>query len=102
MSRKLRDYPEPRAPRPNRRAEPRTPVSGMGWMEPLDGTGREEFQLMDASSSGFRVCHHYIALSAGQRVRFHTDQADGIAVAVWNLVKDAEVESGFLIVSRAK
>jgi hypothetical protein len=71
-------------------------------MEPLEGAGREEFQLMDASASGFRVCHHYIALSAGQRVRFHTDRADGIAVAVWNLVKGAEVESGFLIVSGLK
>jgi hypothetical protein len=71
-------------------------------MEPLDGAGREEFELMDVSPSGFRACHHYTALSAGQRVRFHAGQAEGIAVVVWNLVKGAEVESGFLIVSGVK
>ena len=99
MTRKLQDFPEPRAPRTNRRGELRRPAAGTGWMEPLDSSGREEFRLVDVSPSGFRVSHHYGALSAGQRVRFHYDQAEGIAVAIWNRVTGDEVESGFLIVS---
>jgi hypothetical protein len=102
MSRKLPDSPEPRASRANRRGQLRSPAAGTGWMEPLDSIGREEFQLMDTSPSGFRVCHHYRALSAGQRVRFHYAEAEGIAVTIWNRVTGGDVESGFLIVSGRK
>lgn len=94
--------PEYREPRANRRGELRRSAAGRGWMEPLDGAGREEFQLMDTSPSGFRGCHRYGALSAGQRVRFHHDRAEGVAVVIWNRVTGARVESGFLIVSGGK
>jgi len=99
MSWKLSDYPEPRASRPNRRSEPRRRAAGTGWMELLESTGRVEFKLVDASPSGFCASHHYGALSAGQRVRFHHEQAEGVAVVIWNRHFGNDVKSGFLIVS---
>src|ERR1039458_5714382 len=52
MSRKLSGYSEPRDAPANRRRESRKLAAGTGWMEPLDGTGREEFRLMDTSPTG--------------------------------------------------
>jgi hypothetical protein len=68
-------------------------------MEPLDSTGRVEFKLADISPSGFCACHHYGALRAGQRVRFHHEQAEGVAMVIWNRVLGDDVKSGLLIVS---
>lgn len=102
MSWKLSDYPEPPASRPNRRGELRRRAAGTGWMELLESIGRVEFKLVDASPSGFCASHHYGALSAGQRVRFHHEQAEGVAVAIWNQHFGNDVKSGFLIVSDGK
>ena len=102
MSTKLSGNAEPRDAPANRRRESRKLTAGTGWMEPLDGTGREEFRLMDTSPSGFRACHRCRALSAGDRVRFHHARAEGVAVSIWNRVTGDDVESGFLIVSGGK
>src|ERR1039457_1485845 len=98
MSRKLSGYSEPRDAPANRRRESRKLAAGTGWMEPLDGTGREEVRLMDTSPSGFRPRHRRRPLSAGERVRFHHARAEGVAVSIWNRVMGDDVESGFLIV----
>jgi hypothetical protein len=102
MSRKLSECPEPRDAPANRRRESRKLAAGTGWMEPLDGMGREELRLVDTSPSGFRACHRCPALSAGDRVRFHHARAEGVAVSIWNRVTGDHVESGFLIVSGGK
>jgi hypothetical protein len=68
-------------------------------MEPVDRIGREEFRLVDTSPSGFRARHGCVDLTSGQKVRFHHEQAEGIAIVVWNCVTGAEVESGFLVIS---
>jgi hypothetical protein len=102
MSRKLLDYPEPRAPHANRRGEPRRSASGTGWMELMNDIGRIKFKLVDTSPSGFCVRHRYGALSAGQKVRFQHAEAQGIAVVIWNRVMGDDVKSGFLIVSDGK
>ena len=99
MSRKLSESPEPGASRANRRGELRRRAAGTGWMELLDSIGRVEFKLADTSPSGFCACHHYGALRAGQRVRFHHEQAEGVAMVIWNRVLGHDVQSGFLIVS---
>jgi hypothetical protein len=99
MNRKLLDKPEPRASCANRRGELRRRATGTGWMEPLDSIGREQFKLVDISPSGFCACHHYGALRAGQRVRFHHEQAEGVAMVIWNRVLGHDVQSGLLIVS---
>jgi hypothetical protein len=102
MSRKLSDNPELRASRANRRGELRQRAAGTGWMELLDSIGRIEFKLADTSPSGFCACHHYGALSAGQRVRFHHEQAEGVAVVIWNRHFGDDVKSGLRIVSGCK
>ena len=102
MSRKRSDYPEPRTSRVNRRGELRRRTVGTGWIELLDGVGRADFKLVDTSASGFCACHHYGALSAGQRVRFHHEQGEGVAVVIWNVRVGDSVKSGFLILSDRK
>jgi hypothetical protein len=98
MSRPLPGRSEGKPLRANRRGEPRKPAGGTGWMEPMDRLGREEFRLVDTSPSGFRARHGCVALTAGQKVRFQHERAEGVAIVVWNCVTGAEVESGFLVV----
>ena len=71
-------------------------------MELSNDSGKINFKLMDTSPSGFCAGHHYGALSAGQKVRFQHDHAQGVAVVIWNRVLGDDVRSGFLIVSDCK
>jgi hypothetical protein len=54
-------------------------------------------QLMDISSSGFRVSHHYSGLSSGQVVEFRHRRAAGEARVMWSRILQTHVESGFLV-----
>jgi hypothetical protein len=57
-----------------------------------------EGQLMDVSSSGFRMAHAYSSLATGQLVEFAHVEAKGRARVIWNRIVDGKVETGFLVV----
>ena len=56
-------------------------------------------QLMDVSSSGFRMTHANQSLQSGQIVEFSHSNAVGAARVMWNRIMDQRVETGFLIVT---
>jgi len=56
-------------------------------------------ELMDVSSSGFRMAHANQSLQAGQMVGFSHGLAIGIARVMWNRILDHRVETGFRIVA---
>lgn len=66
------------------------------------GAYERETVGLDTSSSGFCAYRHYGALSAGQKVRFRHEHAEGAEVVIWNKVSGDGMSSGFLIVSDCK
>jgi hypothetical protein len=84
-------------PQENRR-EPRRNATGAVkvWFE---DPKRYEIQgeLMDLSTSGFRMTHECRELCTGQVVQFSHLEAAGRAKVVWNRILTAHVESGFLV-----
>jgi hypothetical protein len=58
-----------------------------------------EGQLMDVSSSGFRMAHGWTSLEAGQLVEFSHLEAAGHARVMWNRILAERVESGFLVLA---
>jgi hypothetical protein len=53
--------------------------------------------LMDISTSGFRMSHDCQSLRSGQVVEFSHTEATGRARVMWNRILAGGVESGFLI-----
>ena len=82
------------------RKEPRRAVNGVVRVS-FENPQRQEIQgrLMDVSVSGFRMAHEFAALEAGQIVEFTHIEAAGRARVVWNRIADAQVETGFLVVT---
>ncbi len=82
------------------RKEPRRAVNGEVRVS-FENPQRQEIQgrLMDVSVSGFRMAHEFAALEAGQIVEFTHIEAAGRARVVWNRIADAQVETGFLVVT---
>ena len=58
-----------------------------------------EGELMDISSSGFRMAHGCASLEAGQLVEFSHVEAAGRARVMWNRILAERVESGFLVLA---
>jgi hypothetical protein len=82
----------------DRRSETRQDVSGVVKIQVHLPTSLEiRARLVDISSSGFRALHMYSALSAGQKVDYRLENADGTAVVVWNRIFEEHVETGFFI-----
>ena len=61
-----------------------------------------EGELVDISTSGFRMAHGSVALSAGLMVEFSHAKAKGQAQVMWNRVLDNRVETGFRVVDSPK
>jgi hypothetical protein len=85
-----------------KRRELRNPAEGPVLVrfadpQPLEILG----ELMDVSSSGFRMSHANQSLHSGQVVEFSHYLAVGAARVMWNRIMDQRVETGFLVV-RAK
>jgi hypothetical protein len=53
--------------------------------------------LHDVSAEGFRATHHWLALSAGRKVRFKHSYDEGLATVMWTKVWGQKAESGFLV-----
>jgi hypothetical protein len=82
------------------RREARREASGVVHVRLADSRATEiEGQLMDISSSGFRMAHTCASLEAGQLVEFSYPKAAGQARVMWNRIVAERVESGFLVVS---
>lgn len=61
--------------------------------EPLEFDG----ELIDISTSGFRVTHACTSLQSGQVVEFAHLEASGRARVMWNRILAGGVETGFLV-----
>lgn len=84
--------------RRDNRKEPRRAAEGAVrvWFnnsKPVEILG----QLVDVSTSGFRMAHSYTALEAGAIVNFRHVEAGGRARVVWNRIDGTRVETGFLV-----
>jgi hypothetical protein len=83
-----------------KRREERREASGLVHVRFSDPRTIEiEGQLMDVSSSGFRMAHGCASLEAGQLVEFSYPEAAGHARVMWNRILAERVESGFLVVA---
>jgi hypothetical protein len=51
-------------------------------------------ELIDISSSGFRVRHGDLALATGDKVRYSHSGGAGAALVMWTRVFEGRVESG--------
>lgn len=81
-----------------KRREPRRPARGAVVVR-LPGSRQDQIrgQLVDVSSSGFRVLHQSSSLEAGQVVEFEFHGSAGTARVIWNRIDTAGVQTGFLI-----
>lgn len=61
--------------------------------EPLEIDG----ELIDISTSGFRMTHACTSLQSGQVVEFAHVEASGRARVMWNRILAGGVETGFLV-----
>jgi len=86
-----------------KRREPRLPATGHVRLLPDDPILGAGFQgtLIDLSAGGFRARHSCAAFYPGLEVAYTHSRARGRARVVWNRILGEEVESGFLILSRA-
>lgn len=82
----------------DQRREPRHPARGAvkikGQLGKIDG------ELVDVSSSGFRMEHQDKALKPGQVIEFWHAYAAGKARVIWNRILEGRVETGFFIEER--
>jgi len=84
--------------RQNRRREVRTPAAGVVKIVVEGGlTPAFEGELIDLSSSGFRVAHKQLSLERGAEVDFRYQEGHGKARVAWNRVAGGQVETGFLV-----
>ena len=63
--------------------------------QPLEIDG----ELIDMSTSGFRMTHECTLLQSGQVVEFAHVEASGRARVMWNRILAGGVETGFLVFS---
>ena len=81
-----------------KRREARRSASGIVHVkftdpEPLEIDG----ELLDISTSGFRMTHACTSLHSGQVVEFAHIEASGRARVMWNRILAGGVETGFLV-----
>jgi hypothetical protein len=90
-------------PHSDLRREPRQPATGQVAVNPEDPMVGHGFEgtLVDVSAGGFRARHRCPALYPGLLVQFTHSKARGEARVVWNRILGEDVESGFLVLSRA-
>jgi len=82
-----------------RRREPRRPASGPVRLGLKSPSPQElDAELMDVSTSGFRIRHRYGPLALGSDVVFRHPEAAGHARVVWNWVLPDHVETGFVVI----
>ncbi len=90
-------------PYAEKRREPRQPTSGQVAVNPEDPMVGQGFEgtLVDVSAGGFRARHRCVGVYPGLVVQFSHSKARGEARVVWNRILGEDVESGFLVLSRA-
>ncbi|MGA2592757.1 MAG: PilZ domain-containing protein [Bryobacteraceae bacterium] len=82
-----------------RRREPRRPASGPVRLTLKTLSPRElDAELLDVSTSGFRISHRHGLLALGTDVTFRHPEAAGHARVVWNWVLSDHVETGFVVI----
>jgi hypothetical protein len=87
----------------DRRTEPRRPAHGPVKLRPKGFTATGiPGQMLDINSSGFRARHSFPTLGSGHIVEFAYGSLEGRARVVWTRILGDKVESGFLILSRAR
>jgi len=86
-----------------KRREPRASATGHIDLRPDDPIVGDGFEgtLIDLSVGGFRARHKCPAFYPGLEVVFTHSRSKGRARVVWNRILGEEVESGFLVLSRA-
>jgi len=83
----------------DRRREPRRPASGPVSLTLKAPVPRElDAELLDVSTSGFRISHCHGLLALGTDVSFRHPEAAGHARVVWNWVLPDHVETGFVVI----
>ena len=88
---------------PERRTEPRRPVTGQVKLRPEGFAGTNvAFHMLDINSGGFRARHSFPALVSGHIVEYAYGNLEGRARVVWTRILSDHVESGFLILSRPR
>ncbi|HYW45242.1 MAG TPA: hypothetical protein VE959_20430 [Bryobacteraceae bacterium] len=94
---------EPVAKGADRRSEPRRMARGQVslWPEGFSNATAPG-RLLDSSRAGFRAQHGLKGLGPGQFVHFEHGDWEGRARVVWTRILDDHVESGFLILTRAR
>lgn len=85
-----------------KRTEPRLAACGTIWLEPEEkpACGRVLGELVDLSTSGFRVAHNCKSLQTGDEVSFAHHGGSGRARVVWMRISADGRESGFYVISR--
>lgn len=82
----------------DQRREPRHPARGA--VKVKRPAGKIDGELVDVSSSGFRMEHQSGALEPGQVIEFWHAYAAGKARVIWNRILEGRVETGFFIEER--
>lgn len=81
-----------------KRQEIRQPAAGPVLVHFSDPQPMEILgELVDMSTSGFRMSHANQSLQSGQLVEFSHPFAIGVARVMWNRILDDRVETGFRI-----
>jgi hypothetical protein len=96
----LETHPNP----DDRRAETRHPASGQVELRPewFASTTSVPGEMLDIHSGGFRARHSFQALVSGHIVEFAYGRQRGRARVVWTRILGDQVESGFMILPRAR
>lgn len=82
----------------DRRGSPRVAAEGPLWITiDFPATTTVETQLVESSSSGFRVTHQSSALEPGLEVRYRSATASGRARIIWTHVAGGRRVSGFIL-----
>lgn len=84
--------------RPEKRREARRVATGEVSISFADPAPCEiRGQLIDLSTSGFRVRHAFRSLMAGQVVEYSHPIGAGKARVIWNRIHEQTIETGFLV-----
>lgn len=93
------DLPNTSTSGADRRREPRRPASGPVCLTLKTPSPHElDAELLDVSTSGFRISHRHGLLALGTDVAFRHLEAAGHARVVWNWVLPDHVETGFVVI----
>ena len=84
----------------DRRVEPRQRADGLVRLFTLnDERLAIEGEMIDVSTSGFRLEHTNARVRSGEEYIFESPYSSGIARVMWNRILAEAVETGFFIVS---